>query len=138
MEGSCTQRWIIWCTPNRSIEGIWLPLTWTSVGKVTCLWLQYFCVNPFSTNVSLLHPLKTLENLEFSDVFKGYRSGTLIENGLWLIPSYLTNTEQRTKDTPFTVLGKNFSSEFHKDYYLIFLKKIFIIKDRLCQLCRWQ
>ena len=39
-------------------------------------------VNPFSTNVPLLHPLKTLENLRFSGVCRGYRSGTLIENGL--------------------------------------------------------
>ena len=38
-------------------------------------------VNPFSTNVPLLYPLKT-ENFRFSDVFRGYRSGTLVENGL--------------------------------------------------------
>ena len=39
-------------------------------------------INPFSTNVPLLYPLKTTENLRFSDVFRGYRSGTLVENGL--------------------------------------------------------
>ena len=39
-------------------------------------------INPFSTNVSLLYPLKTSENLSFTDVFRGYRSGTLVENGL--------------------------------------------------------
>ena len=38
--------------------------------------------NPFSTNVSLLYPLKTLEKRRFSDVLRGYRSGTLVENGL--------------------------------------------------------
>ena len=38
--------------------------------------------NPFSTNVPLLYPLKTSENIRFSDVFRGYRSGTLVENGL--------------------------------------------------------
>ena len=38
-------------------------------------------VNPFSTNVPLLYPLKTSENFRFSDVFRGYRSGTLVENG---------------------------------------------------------
>ena len=37
---------------------------------------------PFSTNVPLLYPLKTSEDLRFSDVFRGYRSGTLAENGL--------------------------------------------------------
>ena len=39
-------------------------------------------VNPFSTNAPLLYSLKTSENFQFSDVFRGYRSGTLIENGL--------------------------------------------------------
>ena len=38
--------------------------------------------NPFSTNVPLLYPLKASENLWFSDAFRGYRSGTLVENGL--------------------------------------------------------
>lgn len=45
IEGSCRQRRIIWCTPNRSIGGIWLPLRWTSIGKVACLWFQYSYVN---------------------------------------------------------------------------------------------
>ena len=39
-------------------------------------------VNPFSTNVPFLYPLKISENLRFSDVFRGYRSVTLVENGL--------------------------------------------------------
>ena len=40
-----------------------------------------YIVNPFSTNVPFLYPLK-IENRKFSDVFRGYRSGTLVENGL--------------------------------------------------------
>ena len=39
-------------------------------------------INPFSVNVLLLHPLKLLENLRFSDVFRGYRIGSLVRNGL--------------------------------------------------------
>ena len=39
-------------------------------------------INLFLTNVPLLYPLKTSEKLRFSDVFRGYRSGTLVENGL--------------------------------------------------------
>ena len=39
-------------------------------------------MNPFLTNVPLLYPLKTSENLRFSDDFRGYRGGTLVENGL--------------------------------------------------------
>ena len=41
-----------------------------------------YVLNPFLTNVSFLYPLKTLENHRFSDVFRGYKSGTLVENGL--------------------------------------------------------
>ena len=37
--------------------------------------------NPSSTNL-LLFPSKTSENLWFSDIFRGYRSGTLVENGI--------------------------------------------------------
>ena len=39
-------------------------------------------VNPFSTNAPLLYPLRTSENRGVSDVFRRYRSGTLVENGL--------------------------------------------------------
>ena len=39
--------------------------------------------NPLSTNAPLLNPLKTSETRRFS-VFRGYRSGTLVENGLTL------------------------------------------------------
>ena len=39
-------------------------------------------INLFSNKVPLLYPLKTLENQRFSDVFRGYSSGTLVENGL--------------------------------------------------------
>ena len=38
--------------------------------------------HPFSTNALLLYPLKTSENRGFSDVFRVYRSGTLVENEL--------------------------------------------------------
>ena len=39
---------------------------------------------PFSTNVPLLYTLKTSEKRRFSDVFRRYRSGALLENGLKL------------------------------------------------------
>ena len=42
-------------------------------------------INQFSTNVPLLDPLKTLENWRFSNVFRGYRSGTMVENGLTIV-----------------------------------------------------
>ena len=34
------------------------------------------------TRVPLLYPLKTSESQRFSDVFRGYRNETLVENGL--------------------------------------------------------
>ena len=39
-------------------------------------------INSYSTNVILLYPLKTSENLRFSDIFRKYISRTLVENGL--------------------------------------------------------
>ena len=37
--------------------------------------------NPFSTNFPFLYPLKALENWSFSDIFRDYGYGTLVENG---------------------------------------------------------
>ena len=39
-------------------------------------------INLFLTNVPTLHPLKTTKNLWFSDVFRGYKMGTLATNEL--------------------------------------------------------
>ena len=55
-------------------------------------------INLFSTNVQLLLPLKT-ENLRFSDVFGGYRSGTLVENGL--VTKFITFTHFNDLNIPF-------------------------------------
>ena len=43
---------------------------------------QFSVLNPSSTRVPLLYPLKTSENVRFSDVFMEYGSGTLVENRL--------------------------------------------------------
>ena len=54
---------------------------WQSpIGPFTIWWC--FRVNPFPANVPILDPLKTLERLRFSCVFKGYKMGTLTRNGL--------------------------------------------------------
>ena len=45
-------------------------------------------VNPFSTNGPLLYPLKTSENY----LFRKYRSGTLVENGLSIIKNIYANS----------------------------------------------
>ena len=80
-------------------------------------------INPFSTNVPLLHPLKTSENLWFSDVFSGYKIGTLVENGL--------NT---VSEIEFVLMRLNMSTNqfemplfrfFYKENYLNFIKNIF-------------
>ena len=41
---------------------------------------SFFKIKPFSTNVPLLHPLKTSEILRFSSVFRGYESEIFVEN----------------------------------------------------------
>ena len=46
------------------------------------IFAERFNINPFSTNVPLLNSLKTSENLRFSHVFRGFKSGTLVGNGL--------------------------------------------------------
>ena len=38
-------------------------------------------LNPFTTNVPLLYPMKT-ENRRSSDIFREYKRGKLVENGL--------------------------------------------------------
>ena len=53
--------------------------------------------NPFSTNVPPLYRLKTSKNLRFSDVFRGYRSGTLVENGL-TVNDYARNFIYKDQD----------------------------------------
>ena len=39
-------------------------------------------INPFLPNIPILYSLKTSENLWFSDVFRGYKMGTLGTNRL--------------------------------------------------------
>ena len=39
-------------------------------------------LNPFLANVPILYPLKTPENQRFSDIFTGYKMGTLARNEL--------------------------------------------------------
>ena len=57
----------------------WLSC-WTATNKLSCFQnLKQFELNPFSTNVPFLYPLKISQNLRFSDVFRGYRSETLVE-----------------------------------------------------------
>ena len=38
-------------------------------------------INPFLSKAPLLYPLKTSGNRWFPDVFRGYRSGTLVKSG---------------------------------------------------------
>ena len=47
--------------------------------------VQWNMVNLFPVDVPHLYPLKTSENRRFSDVFRGYRSRTLVENGFMLM-----------------------------------------------------
>ena len=55
------------------------------IRSITHDFRRYYPLNPFSTNVPFLNPLKTSENLWFSDIFRGFSSGTLVGNGLKLM-----------------------------------------------------
>ena len=46
------------------------------------VWNGFIWINPFQANIPFLCPLKTSENLRFSDVFSRYRKGKLVWNGL--------------------------------------------------------
>ena len=54
-----------------------LNMPWKSIIN-----LLLIVINPFWPTVPFLYPLKMLENLWFSDIFTGYRNGTLGQNGL--------------------------------------------------------
>ena len=43
---------------------------------------KLYAINPLHPGVAFLYPLKTSENLRFSDVFRGYRKATPDCNGL--------------------------------------------------------
>ena len=59
-----------------SIKNIVGVVQWTLV------WLLYCSLSTFHATGLLLYPLKTSENLWFSDVFRGYRKGPVTWNGL--------------------------------------------------------
>ena len=54
--------------------------------KIMC---ELFRVRNKDTNVPFLYPLKTPENFWFSDVFRGYRNGTLVSLLLTLNKFYI-------------------------------------------------
>ena len=60
------------------------PLFLYGPRRITSNTATFYAVYPnlFQVNVVFLYPLKTSENLWFSDVFRGYRKGTLTWNGL--------------------------------------------------------
>ena len=46
---------------------------------------QISSINPYLAHVAILSPLKTVQNLWFSEVFKGYKLGPLARNGLMTV-----------------------------------------------------
>ena len=51
-------------------------------------------INPFLVNIPFLNPLKTSENRNFSDVFKGFRNEILTGNGLIAFPAVYGKKDQ--------------------------------------------
>ena len=60
------------------------------VNEVTMMFVKvkfekYNWLNSFLPNISFIYILKTSENKKFSDVFRGYKKGTLKRKGLKII-----------------------------------------------------
>ena len=84
LQKSMKKQKIINCKPpSNPLEMYKRPLVLTKLSciesstKVTIIPLTHF-----QTMFHFYTPLKTSENLRFSYVFRGYRSGTLVESGL--------------------------------------------------------
>ena len=68
-------------------NGFQANVPFLTTGKVDFQVVSYNSnFNPFQPNVPFLFPLKTSENLWFSNIFRGYRNGTLALNGLQAVP----------------------------------------------------
>ena len=81
----------------------------------------YDLLNPFSTNVLLLYPLKKSENRRFSDIFRGFKSGTLVENGLrhiFLLDAFFFNTIDGKKKGKILLKLEEKILEIHKHSWL--------------------
>ena len=66
-------------------------------------------LNHFTQNVPFLYPIKISENLWFSDVFRGYKTGTLALNGLIKSP-----TQKVCRFYPFVFLLAGLSPSTYK------------------------
>ena len=51
-------------------------------------WVLYYSFKPFHTDSLFLLPLKTSENLWFSDISRAYGKRPLLENGLTNFPDF--------------------------------------------------
>ena len=71
--------------------------------------------NQFSTSVLLPYPLKTSVDLWFSDVFRVYRSGTLLENGFISEPKFANHHYKLT-----SVFGCIWE-RFRRTFFLVFI-----------------
>ena len=74
--------------PNAFFSSIRINYYLVNFVQVKGCTAQQSYINPFQTNVSFLYPLKTSENRRFSDVFRGYRKGTLAWNRLRYLIRY--------------------------------------------------
>ena len=58
--------------------------------------------------------MKVSENLRFSDVFRAYRSGTLVENGLTNLGKIKVVTQKRRKSRCLKIFPKFLSEHLRK------------------------
>ena len=97
---NCQMTAISWCLhqyhSNQSkLNWCLSPILLTKFGKHSYSWKKsikqsynhdvIIIINPFIPNASFLYPLKTSENSEAFDVFRGYRKDTMGTNGLRIV-----------------------------------------------------
>ena len=75
---------VFWCFMG--VEKRCIGNKWVKIGQFFLSYIPWKSsyINSFSTNIPLLYLMETSENRRFS-VFRGYISGTLVENGLTMI-----------------------------------------------------
>ena len=87
-----TDGWSKWW----SIKFMWVFIHKINPYYLTVFWcfqgVEKRCIKNEWVNQSILYPLKTSENLRFSDILGGYRKGRLIWNGiiLWTLEIFQT------------------------------------------------
>ena len=85
-------------------------------------YIQIFYISSFHANAPFLYPLKTSENIWFSDVFREYRNETLAWNGL--IQKAFSGWYRKIFTETFGEKLKTFYKYIYSEWNNLFMKPI--------------